>query len=187
MRRAFLAALPALLALSACAPRPGVDRDPRAPTEVLRGGAILMDNAPESADALLAAPVDRVWAALFDAYEALGIEITHLDARRHVLGNQQVEIRRQLADVPASEYFDCGRTVTGMPAADRYRIRASITTQAMAAGRDSTLLVTSVGAVGRAMAGTSTGEVRCATRGGLEIRIAQLVAYAIATDGTAIK
>ena len=180
MRTTATAVALQLLLLAGCTASPAVpSREPSTPTEVLRGGAVLMDDSPERADAVVPFTVDEVWGVLRQAYEVLGIEVSHMDPRVPELGNRRLEIRRTLGESRGSEYFDCGRTATGMPAADAFRIRANVTTQVFPADDGGTLLITSVGATGRALQGTSSGEVRCASTGRLEQRIRAMVILAL--------
>ena len=178
-RRILLPFLAVPLLLAACAPAERIGRDPSRPAEVLSGGAVLMDDAPERADALIPASPETVWRVLADAYAAVGIEVAHRDEVDRIMGNRQLQIRRTLGDVRASEYFECGHTVSGAAAADSYRIRATVTTQVLAV-EGGTRLVTAVGATGRALQGTSSGEVRCGSTGRLEDRIRSMTIVALA-------
>ncbi|MDT8369620.1 MAG: hypothetical protein RQ745_10470 [Longimicrobiales bacterium] len=194
MRRAHLATLAGLILLSACATQSASrERDARAaqPTEASEtafggGGAILLDNTLESIDARFAVPLERIWEVLPGAYAALGIEIQHVDAAEHVLGNRQLSIRRRLGGVRASSYFDCGRhAVTGQASADNFQLTASVTTQVLADGEDGALVITSVGAFGRPISGTSSNDVRCSSRGKIEEEIVEFLTDAVGPAGSA--
>ena len=182
MRRIIPTLLAVSLLAAGCASPERIGREPTRTTTVLRGGAIMMDKDPESTTAVIPASPDEVWKALFDAYEAVGIQVEHADTQNRIMGNRQFRIRRSLGDARASEYFDCGQTVSGMPAADAYRIQATVTTQVVPA-EGGTQLVTAVGAKGRALQGTSTGEVRCATTGRLEEQLRDLTILAMQDGG----
>ena len=182
MRRIIPTLLAVLLLVAGCASSERIGRDPHRTTTVLRGGAIMMDDAAESATAVIPASSEAVWKALFDAYEAVGIQVEHADVQDRIMGNRQFTIRRRLGDERASEYFDCGQTLSGMPAADSYRIEATVTTQVVPV-EEGTQLVTAVGARGRALQGTSSGEVRCATTGRLEEQLRGLTILAMEESG----
>ena len=170
--------LPVPLLLAACAAQQRSAQEGVVATEVLSGGIVRSDDAPELAAANVPAPFTEVWDALGPAYEALGIEVQHRDTDNGVLGNRSLTIRRRIGDVRASEYFDCGLLVSGMPAADSYQIRASVTTQVIPVDGE-TRLITAVGATGRSLLGTASNEVRCASTGRLEEGIRESVEAAL--------
>jgi len=126
---------------------------------------------------LMAVPLDSVWLALPGVYGALEIEVTHSDPSRHVFGNPEYRARR-VEGKRLSTYIDCGTGVTAVPKADDYQVSLSVTTT-LAAGEDtSTVVTTTVDAYARPRA-VSTNPVHCTSKGTLELRVVQLIRAAL--------
>jgi hypothetical protein len=108
-----------------------------------------------------------------DAYDSVGIAISDLDPRRHVVGNSGFTARRRLGKVALSRYLDCGNSQLG-PSADEYQINMSVMSSVQPRQGDTTVVTTNVDATGTGLqfAGQS---VRCTSRGELEKRIHDLV------------
>ena len=174
MKHLTIVSVVAAFALSGCAPGSSYE-GPERPTEVMRGGQVIESDEPEARTVVVDAPVEKVWPVLSDAYKSLGIPVQHVDHANRVIGNRQTVITRDLGGQRASEYFDCGRTVTGAEATDQYRIQADITTQVTARAEGGTELSTSVLAMGRPPQGASMDMKRCWSTGELEERIAEYV------------
>jgi hypothetical protein len=95
-----------------------------------------------------------------------------MDAASHVLGNQELRLRRRLGEVGLSHYINCGNT-QGAPSAETYDIRMSVLTQAVSATPTSTSVLTMVEARGKPI--TMSGEYTlCSSTGELERRIVDL-------------
>src|SRR3954470_238035 len=78
-------------------------------------GDVSMDSyggAAPVARALAAGP-DTVFAALEEAYKALGVPVAMRDPARWSLGNRNLEISRRLGGTSLSEYFNCGASAMG--------------------------------------------------------------------------
>jgi hypothetical protein len=121
--------------------------------------------------ATIAGAQPDVFQALMRAYEELDIEIGGADRVRGMVQSEKVAALHRYAGERMSELFHCGQTLTG-ERADSWRLQIEITSQAQRAGSDSTRLTTRTTAMARAMDGTSTNAVPCATRGRLEQKIA---------------
>jgi hypothetical protein len=122
---------------------------------------------------VVAAPMERVWAALPLVYAELELQGRPLDATQGVFGQPQTTIRRRLAGAAASRYLDCGSRA-GIVNADSYSVTLTITTQVRAHGADATQLRTEIQANGRPP-GSSDPPVRCGSTNALERRIEDLV------------
>lgn len=109
--------------------------------------------------------------ALVEAYNGLGIEIAQYDTAAFLLGTPSMALPdRRLAGELVSRSLDCGRTVTGVPVADRYTVTVQIFTQLLpnSDGTEVRSVVT-----GRALSPTTNdAAVRCVSTGYLESRIA---------------
>ena len=113
-------------------------------------GATSMTTAPTdiASSTTFEAPVDRVWRALPAVFDSLGIPVTHLDQREHVIGNADIKARGRLGKVALRRYVDCGSTQGG-PNADTYDVWLSVMTNARAAATGNTMVSTTVQAMAR--------------------------------------
>ena len=60
--------------------------------------------------ALVAAPIAKVWHLLPNVYDSLGLTIATLDSARHLIGNGDAKMRRQVGGVPRQIFAECRRT-----------------------------------------------------------------------------
>jgi hypothetical protein len=120
-----------------------------------------------------------VFQALMRAYDELDIEIGGADPTRGMVQSEKIAAIHRYAGERMSELFHCGQTLTG-DRADSWRLQIEITSQAQRDGSDHTQLTTRINASARAMDGTSTNAVPCATRGRLEQKIAATTALLLA-------
>lgn len=114
---------------------------------------------------------EQLWPALVQAYNGLEIGIAQYDTALFLLGNPGLAMPdRRLAGELVSRSLDCGRTVTGVPVADRYAVTLQIFTQLLPTpdGTEVRSVVT-----GRALSPTTNdAAVRCVSTGFLEGRVA---------------
>ena len=172
--RAFAALTLATMAACASSNRPEPNTDPQTVRVTTQTGATAtMRIAPSvtTTTLTLPLPIDRVWAAIPAAYDSLGIAITDMDPRRHVIGNAGMSIRRRLGNTMLSRYLDCGNSQLG-PSADEYQITMSImsSVQARAGGDTTTVVSTNVDATGTGLQ-FSGQVVKCTSRGALEKKL----------------
>jgi len=118
--------------------------------------------------------VDKAWAAIPTVFGELGIDPNVIDSKQHVFGNAGTNFRSKLGNQRLSHYFECG-TTTGIANADQYDIHVRVITQIVPAEAGLSALRSQVEATARATA-TSGQNVRCASTGALEERIAHMVA-----------
>jgi hypothetical protein len=85
----------------------------------------------------VAAPADRVWAAVEQAYQGLGLAVTRLDAAHHVIGSQPSLAGHRLAGQPLSAFLDCGVNAARAPIVNTYTVTLALTTQVSATGDSS--------------------------------------------------
>lgn len=124
--------------------------------------------------AAVSAPSARTYAALRAAFAEMGIAVTQADSAAFSLGNPRLQASRRLGSEPLSTYFDCGRTQSGAPTANSYRLLIGLNSSVVAAGTGSELLTT-VTASAHNPAGSAGDPVVCHSTGQLEEHIARMV------------
>ena len=183
MRR--LRCLPLLLA-AACASNSGASSAP-VPDQTLSiptsGVSTTMHSIVVASSAnprtrSMAAPPDRVWAALPAVYGLLGLPVTSSDGATHVIAATSVKLRRRLGDVPLSRYLDCGHT-QGAPSAETYEVLLSMETRTLPGTGDSTVVSTTLDAMARPVF-VSSEYIHCGTTGALERRLLETLAVQLA-------
>lgn len=131
------------------------------------------DDAPP-VERVLLAPVDTVWAELPGTFTDLGYmggPSTRAGERLFVTPSMTIQGRLYDGEFN-SEYFDCGRTSTGTPAADDYEVNFAILAGVTPVEGGSTRVKVLVG--GRARSRTqSSNTVHCAGTGRLEAKVLQ--------------
>lgn len=131
---------------------------------------IPMDATSASSGIELDVPVERAWKGVVEAYPALGIPLTEIDPRSHMVGNREMRLRGRLGDTRLSSYLQCGRTQGGA-SANTYEVHLSVRTRLEPAGPGATTVRTQLDATARPS--TFAGhDVRCSSTGRLERRIA---------------
>ncbi|HXY30248.1 MAG TPA: hypothetical protein VEI06_06025 [Gemmatimonadaceae bacterium] len=119
------------------------------------------------------APADKVWKYLPETYTELGIDPGTVDSEHFVYGNTSARVRRQIGGVRISKYLECG-SQAGTPTADVYDIYISVLTKVEPGDAGTSTVKTQV--EGQALPeGVSGHNVRCATTGALEARIAKML------------
>jgi len=164
-----------LVCLSACASSPtiGAGRS----TETVRGitGTPGISMAPSSSEsaANVALPLDQIWRVMPAVYQSLGVALTTLDQKTHVIGNEGFKIRKQLGGVDLSKYIECGTTQIG-PNADSYEVHFTLLTQLLAGPGGTTTVTTTLQAASRPLS-FAQDYSRCSSKGVLEPKIVQMI------------
>jgi hypothetical protein len=114
-------------------------------------------------------PLDRVWGVLPAAYDSLGIPVTRLDPKDHVIGNPGFVVRRRLGKTHLGRYLDCGST-QGAPSVDSYDVNLSVISQAYSDAAGSTIVSTIVDARAKPVFASAEWS-RCTSTGRLEAAI----------------
>lgn len=122
----------------------------------------------------MAAPPERVWAAIGDVYAELRIPGAETDAGRRVIAAVEQRVRR-IGGRPVRAYFECGSAM-GSPAAD-YDVYVTVGTLVDPSPLGSRVR-TAASAYARGSAGSST--IPCTSTGALEERINQMVDQRVA-------
>lgn len=111
--------------------------------------------------------IDETFAAMWLAYQKLGIEATTNDPVGHNLGNTSMTVLHRFNNEDLSRFFECGRDGFGTPRADRYRVTFAVVTSLRADGPGATRVETLVTARGSDPGGDGQ-DVYCSTTGHLE-------------------
>ena len=117
---------------------------------------------------------ERVWQAMMEVHEKLGIPLLASDLVR---GNATFELAnkiRTVAGKPASRYIECGQGPAGARA-DSYRLVVKLTHLLENPTPETTVLSTTMQAWAR-NPGLSSDAIPCATTGRLETEIAGMIA-----------
>lgn len=116
---------------------------------------------------------DAVWRILPSVFDSVGIPVSTIDQARKSIGNAGYKTRTRLGKAPLSRYLDCGNTQIG-PNADSYDVFLTVMTTVSPEGATGATLTTIVDAQSRPVT-FNQGYSRCSSKGGIEIRIADLV------------
>ena len=122
--------------------------------------------------------VDEAWAVLPGVYAELGIPLSMNDNVRKTLGNTGWRVRRSIGRVPAQRYLDCGSSGT-LENAETYQLNLSIITTVMPNRNGGSVVSTALSGTGKNLVTSSAAEVRCASKGDLELRIRDMVQKAM--------
>jgi hypothetical protein len=118
-------------------------------------------------------PVPDVWRALLAAYDSLGIPITSVNEKTHVVANEGFKLRQRLGKTSLSRYLDCGATQIGANA-DSYDVHFAITSRVVEGAPGAASISTTVEAAAKPIT-FAQDYSRCITRGTLETRLVDLV------------
>ncbi|HEX2187814.1 MAG TPA: hypothetical protein VHG51_02890 [Longimicrobiaceae bacterium] len=143
------------------------------------GGAFDITSTADArvASHAVAAPAERVWAALPAAFQAVGLTGGVVSESERVYGTPLLRFRGRLAGERASRFLRCGTNPIGSPAADLYDleavVRAAVQPDAAGAARLEVLV--------EATAAPPAGGTRtpCTSTRELEDRIAAQVRQAV--------
>ena len=167
-----------LIAISACASGNSSPGSSAAGTQAIVRGSDIR-SAPSNPDhvTLIESSVAPVWRALPAVYDSLGIPLTVMDFKQHLIGNQGMKIRQTLGKVALSKYIDCGNGQI-IPSADSYDIFLSVVTHVRPNEPVGSDLVTTMSAAARPL-NVSQEYSQCSSKGELEKKIAELVKAAV--------
>lgn len=135
--------------------------------------AISMSVAPNVDVTHLAWSADAVWRILPSVFDSVGIPVVTIDQARKTIGNSGWKTRARLGKAPLSRYLDCGNTQIG-PNADSYDVLLSVLTTVTPEGANGAAITTIVEAQAKPVT-YNQAYSRCSSKGGIEIRIAELV------------
>ncbi len=116
----------------------------------------------------------QAFAVLPQVYTELGIPISMNNAQEKRVGNTGWRTRRSVGKVPMYRYLDCGSSGS-IQNAETYSINMSIVTTILPNEGGGSIVSTAITATGKNPVTSSSAEVRCASKGDLEIRIRDMV------------
>lgn len=116
----------------------------------------------------------QVFAVLPAVYAELAIPVSVNDGQSKSVGNTGWRTRRSIGKVPMQRYLDCGSSGT-IQNAETYQILMSVVTTVRPNASGGSVVSTAITATGKNPVTSSSAEVRCATKGDLEIRIRDMV------------
>ncbi len=175
-------ALAFCLLLGACAssqvPTPVVITPVSGRVETSTGaGVVTLARSAETVGVTLVVPAapDTVFRALLAVYKDLEIPTKRLDPAARVAGNDLFKARRKLGGGPMQAYVDCGGSLS-QPNAETFEMELGVVSVVAASpkGGGSTITTTVTAAGNDPMFGRDR-QMRCASTGEFERRIATLV------------
>lgn len=140
---------------------------------------INMVSTTEVNSVLINAPVDKAWAALQEAYATLSIPVTELNQQTRVIGNNAYRVRRRIGDVPTMRALDCGGD-SGMPNAETYQLLLTVKSRIIPNDAGGSVVQTTLEGTGKNATTAASSDVRCASMGALEKKIAELIKAKVA-------
>lgn len=131
--------LPLSIALAAMGCSSAVTPTQRIETTYIPGAAGAMSISAEngSVSAVLPAPRAAVWQLLPLAFDSVGIQLSIIDPKKYVIGNEGFKIRAKLGQERLSSYFECGTTQVG-PNADSYEVYMTVLADVQPVRQDTT-------------------------------------------------
>ncbi len=173
MRRTRATLVASIAVFTGCAPASPSVSTP-APVRVLAvdsdGTVIRRSAGDENARLTFAAPMDKVWAALVQAYGELGIAPTVVARAEGRYGNAGFIMPKRVGTRPIGDFFQCGSGMAG-PHVDAGRLTANVMTAIQSAPDGSTTGMTHVSGTLRRNEGASADPIVCASTGALEEHI----------------
>ena len=121
---------------------------------------------------------DQAWAVLPGVYSELLIPVSMNDPKTKSIGNTGWKTRRSIGRVPAQRYLDCGSSGT-LENAETYQLTLSIVTTVLPNSSGGSIISTAITGTGRNPVTSSQADVRCVSKGDLEIRIRDMVEKAL--------
>jgi hypothetical protein len=115
------------------------------------------------------------------AYAHVGLTPTSMRTDTRELGVTSAKLRRRLGEERLSRYLACGERMSGMPNADEYDVRLTVTSRVVTVPEDTarSVLSTFVQANARPVS-TGGAMVTCSSTGELERRLAKRVGEYVA-------
>jgi len=127
----------------------------------------------------MGAPLQAVWRVLPTAFDSVGIALTLIDPKKHLMANEGFKVRLKLRNERLSTYFECGTTQVG-PNADSYELfmRVDSFLEPLKGDSTRTRMTVSVTAQAKPLQ-FSQDYSRCTSKTMLERRMLDVVANAL--------
>ena len=140
-------------------------------------GKLTVSSASNPVTSRLDFTVDEVWRVLPAVFDSLGVKVSMVDPKRHIIGAEDLKVRVQLGRTPMSRYIDCGQTQIGQNA-DSYELRLTVLAQVQAVAPGGSLLSTTLDAAAKPIT-FSQDYSRCSSKGLFESRLVEAVKKAL--------
>ena len=128
----------------------------------------------------IGAPLQAVWRVLPTAFDSVGVSLTLVDPKTHLMANEGFKIRQKLRNERLSTYFECGTTQVG-PNADSYELFITVRSYLEPLKTDSTRTRMTVAITGNAKPlQFSQDYSRCTSKTTLERKMLDVIANAVA-------
>lgn len=149
----------------------------RTESTYIPGGGLLSVTGENGTIAVtIGAPLQTVWRVLPIAFDSVGVALTLIDPKKHLMANEGFTVRQKLRNERLSTYFECGTTQIG-PNADSYQVFASVRSYLEPSPGDSTRTRMTVAVTGAARPlQFSQDYSRCTSKTMLERRMLDVVA-----------
>jgi hypothetical protein len=143
------------------------------------GGLMSITGEKGTVSVVIGAPLQTVWRILPTAFDSVGVALTLIDPKKHVMANEGFKIRQKLRNERLSTYFECGTTQVG-PNADSYELVMRVDSYLEPAKGDSTRtrMTVAVTAQGKPLQ-FSQDYSRCTSKTMLERKMLDVVANAV--------
>lgn len=142
------------------------------------GGLMSISGENGTISVVIGAPLQTVWRILPTAFDSVGVALTLIDPKKHVMANEGFKIRQKLRNERLSTYFECGTTQVG-PNADSYELFIRVDSYLEPAKGDSTRtrMTVAVTAQGKPLQ-FSQDYSRCTSKTMLERKMLDVIANA---------
>jgi hypothetical protein len=162
-------------ALIACSP--AVTPTPRTESTYIPGGGVMSVSGENGTIAVtIGAPLQTTWRVLPAAFDSVGVALTLIDPKKHLMANEGFTVRQKLRNERLSTYFECGTTQVG-PNADSYQLYVTVHSYLEPSPGDSTRTRMTVAVTGSAKPLQFAQDYsRCTSKTMLERRMLDVVA-----------
>lgn len=144
-------------------------------------GASVMSVSGENGtiSVVIGAPLQTVWRLLPTAFDSVGVSLTLVEPKTHLMANEGFKIRQKLKNERLSTYFECGTTQVG-PNADSYELFLTVRSYLEPVKGDSarTRMTVAVTGAGKPLQ-FSQDYSRCTSKTMLERKMLDVVANAV--------
>src|SRR5438105_2089845 len=94
-------------------------------TYIPGAGVLSITSENGTVGVVMGAPLQSVWRVLPIAFDSVGIQLTLIDPKKHLMANEGFKVRQKLKNERLSTYFECGTTQVG-PNADSYELYVTV-------------------------------------------------------------
>jgi len=183
MRSAFLVFV--IVSSASCASSPSSEPNVSMPTQrtvATDDRQVYRTTVLANAKSPVPAAPSRVFEAVKQVYEELGVPAGTNDPTTGRFGNTDFWKSRKFANQPLSDFLNCGQSFTGQ-VANNYRIYISLISMVRPDGKGASELETAFSAQAQNMEGSSGDRISCGSTGRLEEKIRKSVLLKVGSVG----